>query len=510
MSDVEEASFWSSFTAFHLSVSHCFPTPYWPSPAAASFLLSPRRTPTANFCPLLDSFVACLSSASALAFYIPAHDLLLPPAALDTDADGGDGSYPRSFRDQLPLRDGSSGKKQQKASHTAAALPVLTSSAFLSGSIEVVLLTAPPPSSSSAASAPILRPLPSSSLSCVWPSALYLAQPSESLPAIISGLLAMLRRQAVSMRAAMSARHQSFRSFHFLPPSFPHPLVITFPTDGDEEELTAMRAQWHRRFSLQAARPLLRPINALQLRSSSASSVSASFLSLLSSHPSLRGKLLSPHLAVAPPTSSSPSSRLRLHLSSSPYLYYHYESHDTGWGCAYRTAQTIVSAIMLCALPSFSSSSASASASPPFLPSISAMQSMLRITNPKGWIGAVEVAAVLEQHAHTQCRILHLPDGADAAERSFNSQLASYFDSEGGIAMIGGGVLAYGLAGLASEEDEAGRVECSYLIVDPHYTGEDDLQAVLRGGWVGWRRRADVFLPGQFYNLCLPCMPNSV
>ena len=29
--------------------------------------------------------------------------------------------------------------------------------------------------------------------------------------------------------------------------------------------------------------------------------------------------------------------------------------------------------------------------------------------------------------------------------------------------------------------------QVSYLIVDPHYTGKDDLKAILSKGWVGWK-----------------------
>ena len=29
--------------------------------------------------------------------------------------------------------------------------------------------------------------------------------------------------------------------------------------------------------------------------------------------------------------------------------------------------------------------------------------------------------------------------------------------------------------------------QVAYLIVDPHYTGKDDLKAILSKGWVGWK-----------------------
>jgi hypothetical protein len=50
--------------------------------------------------------------------------------------------------------------------------------------------------------------------------------------------------------------------------------------------------------------------------------------------------------------------------------------------------------------------------------------------------------------------------------------------------MIGGGVLAYTLLGIDFEE-RSGR--CAFLILDPHYTGAEDIKKIHAGGWVGGR-----------------------
>jgi hypothetical protein len=47
--------------------------------------------------------------------------------------------------------------------------------------------------------------------------------------------------------------------------------------------------------------------------------------------------------------------------------------------------------------------------------------------------------------------------------------------------MIGGGVLAYTLLGIAFDES-TGR--CAFLILDPHYTGSEDVKKIHAG--VGW------------------------
>lgn len=47
-------------------------------------------------------------------------------------------------------------------------------------------------------------------------------------------------------------------------------------------------------------------------------------------------------------------------------------------------------------------------------------------------------------------------------------ELAAHFATQGTPVMIGGGVLAYTLLGVAFSELSG---ECAFLILDPHYTG---------------------------------------
>lgn len=76
----------------------------------------------------------------------------------------------------------------------------------------------------------------------------------------------------------------------------------------------------------------------------------------------------------------------------------------------------------------------------------------------------------------------------------------------------GGGVLAYTLLGVDYNELTG---ESAFLILDPHYTGGEDLRMIRNGGWVGWKKAvADsgrpFFLQNKFYNLLLPQRPSSV
>lgn len=76
----------------------------------------------------------------------------------------------------------------------------------------------------------------------------------------------------------------------------------------------------------------------------------------------------------------------------------------------------------------------------------------------------------------------------------------------------GGGVLAYTLLGIDYNEMTG---ECAFLILDPHYTGGEDLKIIRSSGWCGWKRPIDsngkeFFLSNTFYNLLLPQRPSAV
>ena len=63
-------------------------------------------------------------------------------------------------------------------------------------------------------------------------------------------------------------------------------------------------------------------------------------------------------------------------------------------------------------------------------------------------------------------QVVPINQGADIPSHA--RQLAQHFEQQGTPIMIGGGVLAYTLLGVAFN-DETG--EAAFLILDPHYTG---------------------------------------
>ncbi|GFH11931.1 predicted protein [Haematococcus lacustris] len=80
--------------------------------------------------------------------------------------------------------------------------------------------------------------------------------------------------------------------------------------------------------------------------------------------------------------------------------------------------------------------------------------------------------------------------------------------------MVGGGVLAYTLLGVAWHEATG---EAAFLILDPHYTGGEDLRKIQAGSWVAWKRPGDsaaaggpLFVADAFYNFLCPQRPTAV
>lgn len=188
------------------------------------------------------------------------------------------------------------------------------------------------------------------------------------------------------------------------------------------------------------------------------------------------------------------------HVVSGAYGYYHYGmqgERDTGWGCAYRSLQTIASWLLLAGF-----------AGPP-VPSLRAIQSALVETGDREpafvgsreWIGSLEVGNALTQLYGVSYRIIQLASGADFA--GVGPELAAHFDRTGAPVMIGGGVLAYTLLGVHYSAEGGG---VRFLILDPHYTGLDAVDTVQRKGFVAWRP-VELFDAGAFYNLCLPQLP---
>ncbi|KFM81509.1 putative Ufm1-specific protease, partial [Stegodyphus mimosarum] len=131
-----------------------------------------------------------------------------------------------------------------------------------------------------------------------------------------------------------------------------------------------------------------------------------------------------PHIGVL-----TPSETIDYKLIRGSYLYYHYFCdgiNDSGWGCGYRTLQTICSWITKQQNDNNLHASVLAK-----VPSIAEIQKILVEIGDKAadfqgshqWIGSVEVSYCLEYLYKVQCRIIHARSTGD-----LKKQIKNIFD----------------------------------------------------------------------------------
>ncbi len=186
------------------------------------------------------------------------------------------------------------------------------------------------------------------------------------------------------------------------------------------------------------------------------------------------------------------------------YFYFHYGQDgetDAGWGCAYRSLQTLASWFVC---QGYSESK---------VPSILEIQKALielkdkpaKFAGSTAWIGAYEVMLCLNHFLKVESKILNLGSGGAIASNA--ATILGHFRTQGTPIMIGGGEYAYTILGI---ECSAATGEVMLLILDPHYTGTNETYShVIQKGGCKWRK-CDMFRVDTFYNLCLPSVPKFI
>lgn len=191
------------------------------------------------------------------------------------------------------------------------------------------------------------------------------------------------------------------------------------------------------------------------------------------------------------------------------YGYYHYmqqSMNDKGWGCAYRSLQTLASWLYW-----------NNYTTTPTLSHQEIQQTLVKIgdkpssfVGSREWIGSMEVGFVLDELFGISFRSLNVASGPQLVDKA--QELKHHFETQGTPVMMGGGNLAFTLLGI---DYNASSGECAFLILDPHYVGAEDLETIqtktmsLEGYKAvpcGWRK-ASTFAKNSFYNLCLPQRP---
>ncbi|CAL1601311.1 unnamed protein product [Knipowitschia caucasica] len=270
---------------------------------------------------------------------------------------------------------------------------------------------------------------------------------------------------------------------HFLLPP-PHGLVtVVYPSGVPDSQLQTVRQTLHKKYDLPEDTPYFRRANAYHF----------------ANEPYRDGYLRNPHLSLNLPALDNG----KVYLVQGLYSYHHYMQDridDNGWGCAYRSLQTICSWFQQQGYEERS------------VPTHKEIQQALvdvgdkpaAFVGSRQWIGSIEVQVVLSQLLGVTSKIMFVSQGSELASKG--RELANHFTTEGTPVMIGGGVLAHTILGVAWSETTG---EIRYLILDPHYTGAEDLQLITEKGWCGWKG-PEFWDQTAYYNLCLPQRPRVI
>ncbi|XP_021908845.1 probable Ufm1-specific protease [Carica papaya] len=299
---------------------------------------------------------------------------------------------------------------------------------------------------------------------------------------VIPALVDQLNLMKKATLPNLLAEHPQLRAYHFSPSSLLHPVTIVYELSHGEAEMKQVDI---RNCFTKARIALINPM----------------------SNSIWRGSPLLKDVHNAIPNSVVSGGVVSLIQGS--YEYYHYLQDgfdDSGWGCAYRSLQTIISWFRLQHYTSVD------------VPSHGEIQQCLvdigdkdsSFIGSREWIGAIELSFVLDKLLGVSCKIMNVRSGSELPEKC--RELSLHFENQGTPIMIGGGVLAYTLLGVDFNETSG---DCAFLILDPHYKGTEDLKKIINGGWCGWKKAIDssgksFFLHDKFYNLLLPQRPNMV
>ena len=209
--------------------------------------------------------------------------------------------------------------------------------------------------------------------------------------------------------------------------------------------------------------------------------------------------ILNPHLKIPNILEQPKDTHIIRALVRGDYHYYHYNQDnfkDAGWGCAYRSLQTLISWFKL-------NTSVGKNIKIPSIPEIQTILVKLgdkdkKIIGSNEWIGAIEVNLVLNELLGIDNQILYVSNGPEL--NSKGRELLYHFQHSGTPVIVGWGVYAYTILGVDYDKVKG---ECKFLILDPHYSGEDDLKSIINKGFCAWKG-IDLFKKEEFYNMCLP------
>ncbi|EDO35356.1 predicted protein [Nematostella vectensis] len=313
----------------------------------------------------------------------------------------------------------------------------------------------------------------------------------DSLPKLFSSAVCRQLKQLGRVAEKFSKEENLClcKPYHFKPEGFCHLVSVIYPTLGpdnlpvDDTFTESYRLDLHKQLLLPSNRPMLR--------------MGMSYIFEKEQTP--ESYLINPHSGIT--SSGLPDGTVE--LVDGKYSYHHYMQdgfNDDGWGCAYRSLQTICSWFRH---QGYTSKPA---------PSHHEIQQALvdigdkkdNFIGSKQWIGSFEVSMCLEHLLGVTSKILYVNSGADMASKG--RDLLHHFQTQGTPIMIGGGVLAHTIIGVDYNLQTG---DIRFLILDPHYTGGEDLKVILDKGWCGWKG-PNFWNQTAHYNMCMPQRPDAI
>ncbi|KAG0450080.1 hypothetical protein HPP92_026948 [Vanilla planifolia] len=207
-------------------------------------------------------------------------------------------------------------------------------------------------------------------------------------------------------------QHPQLKPFHFLPPGILHPVTVLYELSYGENEVgqIEIRRSLHSRLGLPLDRPILRIANAISLGSKPKHLKNNGYQYLKNVHTEI-------------PASGVMGGSISMIDGSYEYFHYFLDGiDDNGWGCAYRSLQTIVSWFRLQHYTSVD------------VPSHRDIQQALveigdkepSFVGSREWIGAIELSFVLDKLLGVSCKILNVRSGAELPEKC--RELARHFE----------------------------------------------------------------------------------
>ena len=201
--------------------------------------------------------------------------------------------------------------------------------------------------------------------------------------------------------------------FHLKPEPFGHFASIVYTQTGSCSVFAPFRMKLHQKFLLKPDRPYFRRLNRFTFDVDKPTS----------------GPLTNVHLGLAPSGVGG-----EVAIVKGAYSYHHYMQdgfNDDGWGCAYRSLQTLLSWFRH-----------QGYANTP-IPTHEQIQKCLvdigdkekSFIGSKQWIGSTEVGFVLETSCQIQSKFLSLSSGEDLENKG--RELAHHFKTNGTPIMIG-------------------------------------------------------------------------